>query len=108
MKKILFTLALVATAATAMAQDWPKFLGPTGDSKSTQKNLLREWPVGGPEVKWTVDVGIGYGGPVVQDGKVYLLDRNHETEEEIMRSFDLQSGKEIGRASCRERVFMMV
>ena len=95
MRKILFTLALVAATVTASAQDWPQFLGPTGDSKSTQKNLLREWPAAGPEVKWTVDVGIGYGGPVVQDGKVYLLDRNQDAEEEIMRSFDLQSGKEL-------------
>ena len=95
MKKILFLLAFVATAATASAQDWPQFLGPTGDSKSPQKNLLREWPAEGPEVKWTTAVGIGYGGPVVQDGKVYLLDRNQDTEEEIMRSFDLQTGKEL-------------
>ena len=95
MKKILFTLALVATTATAMAQDWPQFLGPTADSKSPQKNLLREWPAEGPEVKWTVDVGIGYGGPVVRDGRVYLLDRDPEKEIEIMRCMDLSSGKEI-------------
>ena len=95
MKKILFTLALVAATATAMAQDWPQFLGPTADSKSPQKNLLREWPAEGPEVKWTVDVGGGYGGPVVRDGRVYLLDRNPEKEIEIMRCMDLSSGKEI-------------
>ena len=84
MKKILFTLALVAATATAMAQDGPQFLGPTADSKSPQKNLLREWPSEGPEVKWTVDVGGGYGGPVVRDGRVYLLDRNPEKEIEII------------------------
>ena len=95
MRKLFLALALFATASTASAQDWPKFLGPTGDSKSTQTNLLREWPAAGPEVVWTTDVGIGYGGPVVQNGKVYLLDRNHETEEEIMRSFDLKTGKEL-------------
>ncbi len=96
MKKLLLFLALTAVATTASAQDWPQFLGPTADSKSTQKNLLREWPAEGPEVKWTTNVGIGYGGPVVQDGKVYLLDRNHEKEEEeMMRCFDLQSGKEL-------------
>lgn len=59
MRKILFLLAFVATAATASAQDWPQFLGPTADSKSPQKNLLREWPAEGPEVKWTTAVGIG-------------------------------------------------
>ena len=82
MRKILFTLALMAATVTASAQDWPQFLGPTADSKSTQKNLLREWPAEGPEVKWTTAVGIGYGGPVVRDGKVYLLDRDAEKETE--------------------------
>ena len=95
MRKILFTLALVAAAATASAQDWPQFLGPTGDSKSPQKNLLREWPAEGPEVKWTTAVGIGYGGPVVRDGKVYLLDRDAEKETETMRCIDLATGKDL-------------
>ena len=95
MRKILFTLALMAATVTASAQDWPQFLGPTADSKSTQKNLLREWPAEGPEVKWTTAVGIGYGGPVVRDGKVYLLDRDAEKETETMRCIDLATGKDL-------------
>ncbi|MBO5686771.1 MAG: PQQ-binding-like beta-propeller repeat protein [Alistipes sp.] len=95
MRKILFTLALVAAAATASAQDWPQFLGPTGDSKSTQKNLLREWPAEGPKVVWSVPVGVGYGGPVVQSGRVFLLDRDAEKEVEIMRCMELATGKEL-------------
>ena len=35
----------------------------------------------GPEVLWTVDVGKGFGGPVIKDGKVYLLDRTDEVED---------------------------
>ena len=95
MRKLFLALALFATASTASAQDWPKFLGPTGDSKSTQTNLLREWPAAGPEVIWSTDVGVGYGGPVVKDGRVYLLDRDADKEIEIMRCMELQTGKEI-------------
>ena len=95
MKKILFSLAFVVAAVTVSAQDWPQFLGPTADSKSPQKNLLREWPADGPKVMWEVPVGIGYGGPVVRDGKVYLLDRDAEKEIEIMRCMELTSGKEV-------------
>lgn len=94
-KKVFLSLALVAAAATASAQDWPQFLGPTADSKSPQTNLLREWPAAGPEVKWTTNVGIGYGGPVVRDGKVYILDRDAEKETETMRCIDLQTGKDL-------------
>jgi len=76
------------------AQDWPQYLGPNRDSTSPQKNLLRTWPENGPEILWAVDVGIGFGGPVIKDGKVYLLDRDDEVGD-IMRCFDLSNGKEL-------------
>ncbi|KPK87291.1 MAG: hypothetical protein AMS27_03070 [Bacteroides sp. SM23_62_1] len=76
------------------AQDWPQYLGPNRNSTSDQKGLLRSWPENGPEVLWTVDVGIGFGGPVVEDGKVYLLDRDDKVGDN-MRCFDLSSGKEL-------------
>lgn len=80
--------------ANTYAQDWPQFLGPERNSTSPQKNLLRSWPESGPEVLWTANIGNGYGGPVVKDGKVYLLDRN-DSIGDIMRSFDFTTGKEL-------------
>lgn len=85
---------LFMTVTALFAQDWPQYLGPDRDSKSPQKNLLRSWPDNGPEVLWSVDVGIGYGGPVIRDGKVYLLDRDDATGD-IMRCFDFSSGEEL-------------
>ena len=76
------------------AQDWPQYLGPDRNSTSDQKGILRTWPETGPEVLWTVGIGIGYGGPVVQDGKVYFLDRDDEVGDK-MRCFDLNSGEEL-------------
>jgi outer membrane protein assembly factor BamB len=76
------------------AQDWPQYLGPERNSTSPQKNLLRSWPEEGPEVLWTVPVGIGYGGPVVKDGKIYLLDRDDKVGDNL-RCFDLNTGKEL-------------
>jgi outer membrane protein assembly factor BamB len=78
------------------AQDWHQFLGPDRNSISPQKGLLRAWSESGPEVLWTVNVGIGYGGPVVKNGRVYLLDREDGVCD-IMRCFDLQTGKEFWR-----------
>jgi outer membrane protein assembly factor BamB len=45
-----------------------------------------------------VDVGKGFGGPVIKNGKVYLLDRTDEVED-IMRCFDFSNGKELWRYS---------
>ena len=85
---------LMADIINTNAQDWPYFLGPERNSTSPQKGLLRSWPKTGPEVLWTAGVGKGYGGPVIKDGKVYLLDRDDKTGD-IMRCFDLSSGKEL-------------
>jgi outer membrane protein assembly factor BamB len=94
--KLIFVSAflLMTFANSIYAQDWPQFLGPERNSTSPQNNLLRSWPESGPEILWTVNVGIGYGGPVVKDGKVYLLDRDDKVGDN-MRCFDLSSGKEL-------------
>lgn len=93
-KSFLIFFIVTALASSGFAQDWPQFLGPDRNSKSPETGILRTWPEGGPEVLWTVDLGIGYGGPVVKNGKVYLLDREKETAD-IMRCFDLDSGEEL-------------
>jgi outer membrane protein assembly factor BamB len=74
--------------------DWPQYLGPNRNSTSDQKGLLRSWPEDGPEVLWTVAVGRGFGGPVIKDGKVYLLDRDDKVGDNL-RCFDLSNGQEL-------------
>ncbi|MBT3382937.1 MAG: PQQ-like beta-propeller repeat protein [Prolixibacteraceae bacterium] len=94
-KLILVSVFFLMTFVThVVAQDWPQYLGPDRNSTSNQKNILRSWPESGPEVLWSVNVGIGYGGPVVKDGKVYILDRNDEVGD-LMRCFDLNTGNEL-------------
>jgi outer membrane protein assembly factor BamB len=77
-----------------MAQDWPQLFGPDRNHTSPQKELLRSWPASGPEVLWSVDLGTGFGGPVVKAGKVYLLDRDDEVGD-VMRCFNLSTGEEL-------------
>lgn len=94
-KKTFLLLTIFTLLASGIfAQDWPQFLGPDRNSTSPETGLLRTWPEEGPEVLWTADLGIGYGGPVVKDNKVYLLDREKETAD-IMRCFDLNTGEEL-------------
>jgi len=88
-----FMFILISCAACQQAQDWPQYLGPERNSTSPQLNILREWPESGPEVLWTIDVGLGNGGPIIRDGRVYFLDRNDSIGDNI-RCFDLATGKE--------------
>lgn len=93
-RSFLMVAFLLAGIANVCAQDWPQFLGPDRNSTSPQQGILRSWPNSGPEVLWTVNVGPGYGGPVIKDGKVYFLDRDDKTGDQ-MRCFDLSTGKEL-------------
>ncbi|MCD6304102.1 MAG: PQQ-binding-like beta-propeller repeat protein [Planctomycetes bacterium] len=90
----LLTATILLMACAAGADDWPQFHGPRGDGKSREKGLLHKFPPTGPKVLWRVKVGIGYGGPAIQDGRVYLLDRV-SSRSEALRCFDLPSGKEL-------------
>lgn len=75
------------------AEDWPQFMGPNGDGTSKEKGLTRAWPDGGPKVLWSCKLGLGYGGPAIKDGKVYLLDRV-DAKQDVLRCLDLATGKE--------------
>ena len=94
-KRILTIVSgLIICLTGSIAQDWPQYLGPERNSTAPQEGILRSWPETGPEVLWTLDVGIGYGGPVVKDGRVYLLDRDDEVGDNV-RCLDLNTGEEL-------------
>jgi len=92
--KVTLTAVVLMAAACSSLSDWPQYLGPNRNSISDQKGILRSWPENGPEVLWTVALGRGFGGPVVKDGKVYLLDRDDQVGDNL-RCFDLSNGKEL-------------
>ena len=94
MKARLIMVIIFLSVAVAFAADWPQYYGPNRDSTSTEKGLLRTWPKEGPKALWTVPVGIGYGGPAVSGGKVYLLDRDDKVGD-TLRCLDYATGKEL-------------
>ena len=59
----------------AIAQDqseWPSFHGIDRLNKSSETDLLKSWPDGGPELLWTVSgLGEGYASISIADGLVY-------------------------------------
>ena len=93
-QKFIPMVILLVVTANVFAEDWPQYLGPNRNGISAQNDILRSWPKDGPEVLWTATVGIGFGGPVVKDGNVYLLDRDDKIGDNL-RCFDLANGKEL-------------
>jgi outer membrane protein assembly factor BamB len=77
---------------------WPAFRGPNRDGISTESvPLLDAWPDTGPAMLWSVAVGEGYAGPVVHEGRVYLMDYDREAQADALRCLSLADGREIWR-----------
>jgi outer membrane protein assembly factor BamB len=93
-KAKLIALILALSVTGILAADWPQYYGPNRNSTSTEKGLLRAWPKEGPTVLWTAPVGIGYGGPAVVGGRVYLLDRDDKVGDRL-RCLDFATGKDL-------------
>ena len=66
--------ALLVLVATATADDWPQWLGPNRDSVWRERGVVERFPAEGLKVRWRAPVQLGYAGPAVAEGRVYLMD----------------------------------
>ncbi|OGV57999.1 MAG: hypothetical protein A2283_15420 [Lentisphaerae bacterium RIFOXYA12_FULL_48_11] len=77
---------------------WPCFRGANHDNIVSTPLLLSEhWDEKGLPVRWSVNLGEGYAGPVILNGCVYLLDYDDKEDADSLRCFSLDNGKEIWR-----------
>jgi outer membrane protein assembly factor BamB len=68
------SLVAVCRTGTALADDWPQWLGLRRDAIWREQGLVTTFPAGGLPVKWRVPVAEGYSGPAVMGGRVYVAD----------------------------------
>jgi outer membrane protein assembly factor BamB len=68
-------LCFAALLHAARADDWPQWLGPQRDGVWRETGIIEEFPAGGPPVRWRREIGGGYAGPAVANGRVYVTDR---------------------------------
>ena len=69
-----------------------------GLATSTSK-LARSWNPGQPRQLWSIPVGEGYAGPVIGEGRVYLMDYDRDLQHDALRCLSLEDGREIWRFS---------
>lgn len=81
----------LATAGALTGADWPGFLGPTGDNRSPEMNLIRTFPASGPPVVLDLAVGTGYAAPSVAGGRLFLFHRIGTTE--LLQAMDPLTGR---------------
>ena len=107
----------IATAAVAIfvgitslhADDWAQWNGPTSDGVVADKDILTVIPEDGLKKLWSAPVSLGFSGPAISNGKVYVTDyemtsgkitndpgrRDKLTGFERVHCFDGTTGKKI-------------
>ena len=55
--------------------DWPIFLGPNQDSRSTETGIPTKWAETGPKLLWHKRLGTSYGAPTIAAGRLMQFDR---------------------------------
>jgi outer membrane protein assembly factor BamB len=66
-------LILCLLLLISCVQEIAQWRGPNRDGNYPDKNLLRQWPVEGPEMLWSFDkLGAGMGSPVIANNRVYV------------------------------------
>ncbi|MBN1417804.1 MAG: PQQ-like beta-propeller repeat protein [Planctomycetes bacterium] len=69
------TLVRYEGVPSAIAGAWPRFRGERFDNISRDETpLARAWGEGGPPVLWRIEVGEGYAGAAILNGRVYFTD----------------------------------
>jgi outer membrane protein assembly factor BamB len=87
---------LLVAALDARAEDWPQWLGPRRDGVWREAGILQTLPTAGLKIRWRAKVGLGYSGPVVAEGRVYVTDRQPSPEElERVLCFDEETGRPL-------------
>ncbi|MEM8670117.1 MAG: PQQ-binding-like beta-propeller repeat protein [Planctomycetota bacterium] len=66
--------SLLACSNSARCEDWPQWNGPRRDGTVNIDSTITTIPAEGLKLLWRKPVSFGYAGPIVSDGKTFVLD----------------------------------
>jgi len=94
-----FLLAGLLACTAPAAENSGGFKGPQRNGMFPSQGLLKQWPEGGPKLLWEAQVGKGWTGASVADGRVFFCGVDEaDAANGCMRAFDL-NGKELWRTA---------
>lgn len=88
----LFVWFLMYSPCSSFADDWPQWLGPKRDSVWRESGIVTHFPSEGLPIKWRSPVALGYSGPAVANGRVFVMD------------YVVRSGQVTNNADGRDRL----
>lgn len=96
MKKVILITLYLYSSFWLVAQDWPDWRGLNRDGTWNETGIIEKFESDVIEQKWSVEIGSGYSGPTVSNGKVYVTDlQTKPNQTEGILCFNEQTGKKI-------------
>jgi outer membrane protein assembly factor BamB len=71
---VLTVISLLFATTGPFAEDWPEFRGQGRRGVVNETGIVDRFPAGGLRVLWRAPVRVGYSGPVVAGGRVFVTD----------------------------------
>lgn len=102
-------IVILLGATSALASDWPQWMGPNRDDVWSETGILQKFPANGPTTLWRKPLHGGFSGPAVVNGRVYVTDylraagddkpaptkRNNLQGKERVLCLDAKTGNEL-------------
>src|SRR5688572_24336765 len=97
---VVFSGLLIDSSLRSLrGEDWPQWQGVRRDSVWNETGLVEKFPAEGIKAEWRTPIKIGYAGPAVANGRVYVTD--FDTQEKGVTKLGFAKKKLPGQ----ERVF---
>ncbi len=96
MKKLTLFIFVLFSSFAIYSQDWPDWRGANRDGVWNETGIIEKFDSEIIGQKWSVQIGSGYSGPTVANGRVYvtdLIEKPNQTEGVLC--FDEQTGDKI-------------
>lgn len=84
---------IVSVLILPVHADWPQFRGPQHDGHAPDENLADHWPEAGPPVLWSGEIGQGYSGFAVAEGRA--ITQSQGLYDQSLVAFDAETGKPL-------------
>ena len=86
---------------TALAQDWPRYLGPDGNAR-VEGEIPTDWKSNKPKELWKKDIGIGCTSFAVVDGKAVVM--GNTNGKDTVWCLDAKSGDVVWKYEYEEEL----
>ena len=93
---VVLLIGVMAVPGRAAGQDWPQWRGPNRDGSVVGFDVPASWPAELTR-QWSVEIGFGYGSPVLVGDRLYMFTR--QGEDEVMLALDAGSGATLWRSA---------